>query len=501
MTVRQHHTAQLVRPEHLDAISSIAAASVENARRFTGIAGVLAGLEPVDPAAAPSMVARVAPGQAWFADGSESVVESTQGVPVNVDYLGNSTAVGVGQERIVAVFILYAEAELEVATGTPDGDVPLLLADSYTLRAVAGGSAAAGTASPPATPAGAFRLFEVTIVTGMTDVTGLLVDRRQMALATTSAAGGLSIDAGRVDDAVQQILDLLGEHVVDLGAAHPASAVVFSPVGTPAGWTAVLLAASVQAGIAGVISDLAEEDGGYRVALVPDVTWAQDIEPVADTVGGLVVEIIESLGSDTGGGFVGRSGGGLSADNVGDAIDELAAEKAEAGWNISWTGIQTFTALVEFASATTPRVTATDPSSDPCTVVHQDAVPRRRSRATFSHPNNAAQEVLPNFYTPGGSQRVGMLRYEILAWPDTDETTRSMQEGLVSWGRSGAAIDVDFTIGSSHFEGQLTAMAFIAYSTGGVYGISMTGTTSAGGGAAINYQLILRSLECSDDQT
>ena len=302
---------QLVTEADLDLAFTNMQAADQNYVVDNGLVGVYFGLD-VAEAGVPNLTVQVAAGSAYDQTGQRMAVPSTQLVNVAVDSNAVSTTVaGGGNSKIISV---YAKFKRVLGNPKTDGNNASIQHDrdeGYEFIVRQSTEAVGPTA--PALQADEILLADITRVFGGTTVVNAAISTSRRQWSIDATAGAFSVKTGRVDSAIQAVLDVANNHVVDAVGAHAATAISNTPAGT-------IAATTVQA----AIDELHTDSEAHKA----DASDAHAASAITNTAAGNIV-----------------------ATTVQAAIDELDTEKGGLATVNSWTAAQTFTSSVTVSSA------------------------------------------------------------------------------------------------------------------------------------------------------
>jgi hypothetical protein len=208
--------------------------------------GVYFGLD-VAEAGTPNLTVQVAAGAAYDQTGQRIAVPSTQIVNVAVDSNAVSTTVAApGNSKIVSV---YAKFKRVLGNPKTDGNNATIQYDrDEGYEFIVRQSTEAVGPTPPALQSDEILLADITRVFGGTTVENSAISTARRQWAISAMSGGYQVRAGRTDNAIQAVLELvdkldedtaaeLAAHLADPIAAHAATAVSNTPAGTIAATT------------------------------------------------------------------------------------------------------------------------------------------------------------------------------------------------------------------------------------------------------------------------
>jgi hypothetical protein len=239
-----------------------------------GLVGVMVNGDVAEHFPTPDLTVDIAtPVVAYDQEGQRVFIPGTGGVEnvdVSVDSNAVSTAVaGGGNEKIVSVFIQFARALSNPRIDGNSATVDFNVDESFEII-VEQGAEAAPPATPPALKADALLLCDITRTNGQTQIFNADIDlsRKESTFKLTTAT--FTIDAGTQEEALQDMLQEIQNHVDQVGAAHDADAIVYDPTALPipAAWSAIDAATDVQAALDGIVDDLSQATGVTGASLV-----------------------------------------------------------------------------------------------------------------------------------------------------------------------------------------------------------------------------------------
>lgn len=208
----------------------------------------------------------VAPVVAYDQEGQRVLIPGTAGIEnldVSVDSNSVSTAVaGGGNEKIVSVFIEFERALSNPRTDGNNNVVQYERDESFNII-VEQGPESAPPATPPALKADALLLGDITRTFGQTQIFDADIDLSRKETTFKLSTASFTIDAGTQEEALQDMLQELQNHVDQVGVAHDADAVGFDAANLPipGAWSAVAAATEVQAALDGIVDDLGQTAG------------------------------------------------------------------------------------------------------------------------------------------------------------------------------------------------------------------------------------------------
>lgn len=329
-----------------------------------GLVGVMLGGDVAEHFPTPDLTVDIAaPVAAYDQEGQRIFVPGTAGVEnidVSVDSnLVSTSVVTPGNEKIVSVFVQFARV-LSNTRSDGNGNPVAFEVDEGAEFIVVQGAESAPPATPPSLLADALLLGDITRTNGQTQIFDADIDlsRKQETFRLTTA--DFEIFTGTQEEALQQMLQELQNHVDQVGVAHSADSIDYDPnaLPIPAGWSAVDASTNVQDAIDGLVDDLTQATGVTGADLIghnpTGINWADATPLAATTVGAAIDEIIQDLADASGADGAGRIGfdpasaPGLVAANVAAALDELATEKGNLSGGNTWAGTQIFSGLADF---------------------------------------------------------------------------------------------------------------------------------------------------------
>lgn len=325
MDRRDFYFQQLVTEADLDEVFELAEAADHNYVIDNGQVGVYFGLD-VAEAGVPNLTVQVSAGAAYDQTGQRIAVPSTQIVNVAVDSNAVSTTVaGVGNSKIISV---YAKFKRVLGNPKTDGNNASIQYDrDEGYEFIVRQSTEAVGPTPPALQADEILLADITRVFGGTTVVDAAISttRRQWAISATS--GSYSVKTGRVDTAIQSVLDVAGNHIVDAVGAHAASAISNTPAGT-------IAATTVQAAINELATDA--------------VTLSDNVDDLGTDISD---HVSDAVGAHAATAVSNTPAGNIAATTVQAAINELDGEKGGLSTTNAWSGANTFdTGVSTFAN-------------------------------------------------------------------------------------------------------------------------------------------------------
>lgn len=316
---------QLVTEADLDTAFTDMQAADQNYVIDNGQVGVYFGLD-VAEAGVPNLTVQVSAGAAYDQTGQRIAVPSTQIVNVAVDSNAVSTTVaGVGNSKIISV---YAKFKRVLGNPKTDGNNASIQYDrDEGYEFIVRQSTEAVGPTPPALQVDEILLADITRVFGGTTVVNAAISTARRQWSIDATAGAFSVKTGRVDSAIQAVLDVANNHVVDGVGAHAATAISNTPAGT-------IAATTVQA----AINELATD----AVAAVAATTVVSDA---------LAAHIADATDAHAASAVTNTAAGNIAATTVQAAINELDSEKGGLATTNSWSGANTFgTGVTTFAN-------------------------------------------------------------------------------------------------------------------------------------------------------
>lgn len=200
--------------------------------------------------------------------GRRIYIASLDPIDVSVDSNLVSTAVVTpGNSKIVSVFI-----EFDVTLSNPqiDGNSQEVFYDiSESFNVILVQSAEAVNPTPPALQSGWLLCGDVRRTYEQTQILEGDISLLRQQVVFKLASSNLTIDAGTLPGAANAILQILDDHIVNVGQAHPASAIEYTD--GSGGWAddSDLEATNVQDAIDEIVDDLADLDGASRIGFDP----------------------------------------------------------------------------------------------------------------------------------------------------------------------------------------------------------------------------------------
>jgi hypothetical protein len=328
-----------------------------------GLVGVMLNGDVAEHFPVPDLTVDIScPLTAYDQEGQRIFVTGTAGVEtIDVSTDSNSVSTSVvtpGNEKIVSVFVQFARVLSNTRTDGNGNPVDFEVDEGFEFIVVQGAEAAP-PATPPALLPDALLLGDITRTNGQTQIFDADIDMSRKESTFRLSTADFEIFTGTQEEALQQMLQELQNHVDNVGVAHPATAVDYDPnaLPIPASWSAVDASTNVQDAIDGIVDDLVQATGVTGADLIghnpTGINWADGTPLAATTVGGAIDEIIQDLADASGPDGAGRIGfdpasaPGLVATNVATAIEELATEKGNLAGGNSWSGTQTHAGLLD----------------------------------------------------------------------------------------------------------------------------------------------------------
>ena len=349
--LRDFYFQQLVTEADLDEAFTLMQAADQDYVIDNGQVGVYYGLAAAE-AGVPNLTVQVTAGAAYDQTGQRMAVPSTQLVNVAVDSNAVSTTVaGVGNSKIISVYIKFKRVLGNPKTDGNNASIQYDRDEGYEFIVRQSTEAIGPTA--PSLQADEILLADITRVFGGTTVVNAAIgtSRRQWAISATS--GAYEVRTGQVDTAIQAVLDVAGNHIVDAVGAHAATAISNTPAGT-------IAATTVQAAIDELHTDI--ED--HKV----DASGAHLASAITNTPAGAIVAVtvqaaLNELDADltlhkddaadahAASAITNTAAGNIVATTVQAAINELDTEKGGLGLANTWTDTNLFNAASTFAAA------------------------------------------------------------------------------------------------------------------------------------------------------
>jgi len=343
MDRRDFYFQQLVTEADLDEVFELAEAADHNYVIDNGLVGVYFGLD-VAEAGVPNLTVQVSAGAAYDQTGQRIAVPSTQIVNVAVDSNAVSTTVaGVGNSKIISV---YAKFKRVLGNPKTDGNnVSVQYDRDESYEFIVRQSTEAVGPTPPSLQADEILLADITRVFGGTTVVNSAVSttRRQWAISATS--GSYSVKTGRVDTAIQSVVELIdgldtdvADHIADPTAAHAASAIANTPAGTIAATTVQAAinelatdAVADTAALAAHLADATDAHASSAISLASRTAWLGGRTNPDATLQAGVDKIITDLAvTDTSDDGMERIGGAATAGSPRSLSSGSARSQADA---------------------------------------------------------------------------------------------------------------------------------------------------------------------------
>lgn len=230
-----------------------------------GLVGVLSGAA-VTAQATPNATVQVGQGVIYSPDGHRMNIPSTQTVNTASDVNAVTTAVTTpGNQRWVSIFVVFDRIESDPRTDGNSQQVWFQQAGTYVFRVVQGIEGPTGSAVRPSLDAGAVLLADVLLTYGSTTVTNGQIDitRRQDAVVANGAVR--SVRRGKPAEAIGDVVTIYNNHVQGLADQHAAATVTYAG-GSPWADGTTNPAASVEAQLDKVVTDLGTGDGTGKIA-------------------------------------------------------------------------------------------------------------------------------------------------------------------------------------------------------------------------------------------
>jgi hypothetical protein len=186
-----------------------------------GVFGVLSGLGVAENGT-PNMTVNVdGPGMAYDQDGQRMHLTTPQNKDMSVDDSNTTTAVsGGGNEKWVSLFLKFDRSLSDSRVDGNSNTVYFVRAEYFELSVVQGAEAAIGLAAKPALISDGVLLADIYLINGQTTIldADISTARRQDYLAIAGTPRSLS--AGRVKDAISDLLGLYNAHVAGAQDRH-----------------------------------------------------------------------------------------------------------------------------------------------------------------------------------------------------------------------------------------------------------------------------------------
>lgn len=234
-----------------------------------GILGVVAGLGVVQ-AAVPNLTVDVAAGSAYDQQGRRVRVPSTQNLSLATDFNAVSTTVaGVGNEKWLSVFVRFGR---NLSDPRVDGNavtVYFVQDETFQFYVTQGSEAAVGLATRPALESDKILLCDIRRTNGVSTILNAEISTTRRQDLIVSQFSGQEVRRNTPQGGVQGLLELLMDHVNGTSGALKQAAASVNYAGGPA-WNdaGTNPAATVEAQLDKLISDLAGTTGGDKVGMV-----------------------------------------------------------------------------------------------------------------------------------------------------------------------------------------------------------------------------------------
>lgn len=237
MRKRNWYTGQLVTEAQMDTAFTDVENSVWSANADFRFRGVLSGHAVTEDSPA-SMDVVISAGVSYTPEGKRCLSIGTTTLDCSVDVDSVSTnVVGVNSSKIISVFAVF-----DRTLTTPEYDVTNTLVytieeEACTFEVIQGNEVAdPSVPTAPALRSDAVLLCDITLVSGQTTITNgdISTDRRQSLVVLTRADGSI-IHNGTVEGAVQNVLDILENHIGGSADKHDAHDVEIT-VDTAVNW-------------------------------------------------------------------------------------------------------------------------------------------------------------------------------------------------------------------------------------------------------------------------
>ena len=309
--------------------------------------GIVQGLA-IQQQDVPNLTVKVTgPGIAYDQTGKRIYVAANQNLDVSTDSNAvSTTVVGVGNKRIISVFIKFKRVLSNLKKDGNDLDVYYNVDESFEF--IVEQSEEGLNPAPPALKADAKLLGDITRLFGGTTITqaAISIERTQYVFDVT--AGGMRVVAGTAEEAIEAMLDTLAHHIADAGA-HPATAIEYG--GGPA-WADgdTNLGGTLEATLDGIFTDLGGTAGAGKIgSALKDAGGGFSL--TAGTVGTQLLSGITQLkdhvtdptAAHAASAISNTPSLNLSSTNVQAALNELNVEKGGLLLDNTWTGaVNTF---------------------------------------------------------------------------------------------------------------------------------------------------------------
>lgn len=258
---RNYFFGQQVQEGELDAGFDGLERAIWNLAADLGLVGVSSGGVVTQHAPTPDLTVDVTSVRAYDQQGRRIEFPSTQTPNLATDSNSVSTAVvNGGNSKIVSLFVRFKRDQSDPRTD--DNAVPLNFVQDEGFEFVIVQGAEAVTPTPPALLSDGILLADITRTFGQTQILNANISTSRRQDMFVGSAGSLSLRAGTPEEAAQALLTLLNNHVTNVGAAHPATALTFTPY-------ANLASTNVQA----AIQELNDEAALLAVARTITAQW------------------------------------------------------------------------------------------------------------------------------------------------------------------------------------------------------------------------------------
>lgn len=237
MRKRNWYTGQLVTEGQMDTAFSDVETAIFRANADFSFRGVLAG-HVVAADSPASMDVVISGGTSYTPDGKRclSVGDATLDCSVDVDSV-STNVVGINSSKVISVFVVFDRVLLEPQYDITNTLIYTIEEETCAFEVVQGNEVTSPTVpTAPSLRNDAVLLCDITLVSGQTTITSgdISTDRRQ-SLVVLTRADGSKIHNVTVEGAVQDVLDILEDHIAGTGENHDANTVEIT-VDTAVNW-------------------------------------------------------------------------------------------------------------------------------------------------------------------------------------------------------------------------------------------------------------------------
>lgn len=192
-----------------------------------GLVGIAAGLTVVEHSPTPDLTVDVAIGTGYDQQGRRLRVPSLQVLSLSVDSNSVSTAVAnPGQSKIVGVFLRFKRTTSDPRTDGNGAPVNFVQEEGFEFVVVQGAEAVSPTA--PTLLVDGILLADVTRTFGQTQIVNANISTARRAFMFDLTVGLVSIEAGTFEEALQDLLTELNNHVDGTANKHAAAVIDYA---------------------------------------------------------------------------------------------------------------------------------------------------------------------------------------------------------------------------------------------------------------------------------